>query len=298
MNDFLELVVSATASGCIYALIALAYLIILRPTSLINFAVGEWAAVGAFVGVAVLTPLIWPRLEGPYWLAIVAVLIVLGVLGWLVELLTVRPLVRKGASITSPILALLGVLVVFRETMTILFGADPLPSPPPFGFARVAIGPFAGASQQFLIIGVTLALFAGVWLFFERTVWGRAFEAVALNRRAAALMGINLRRVTAMAFAAGAMVAGLSGLLMSPLTSAHYMMGLPLAIQGFTALVIGGVGRVEGALLGGLVLAFVEQLGARYLPIPSGLTLAFPFVLLIVFLFLRPSGLIAPREAR
>jgi branched-chain amino acid transport system permease protein len=298
MNDFLELVVSATASGCIYALIALAYLIILRPTSLINFAVGEWAAVGAFVGVAVLTPLLWPRLEGPYWLAIVAVLVVLGVLGWLVELLTVRPLVRKGANITSPILALLGVLVVFRETMTILFGADPLPSPPPFGFSRVAIGPFAGASQQFLIIGFTFALFAGVWLFFERTVWGRAFEAVALNRRAAALMGINLRRVTAMAFAAGAMVAGLSGLLMSPLTSAHYMMGLPLAIQGFTALVIGGVGRVEGALLGGLVLAFVEQLGARYLPIPSGLTLAFPFVLLIVFLFLRPSGLIAPREAR
>jgi branched-chain amino acid transport system permease protein len=298
MNDLLELTVSATASGCIYALIALAYLIILRPTSLINFAVGEWAAVGAFIGVAVLTPLIWPRLEGPYWLAVVAVLIILGVLGWLVELLTVRPLVAKGASITSPILALLGVLVVFRETMTIMFGADPLPSPPPFGFGRAAIGPLAGASQQFLIIGGTLALFAAVWLFFERTVWGRAFEAVALNRRAAALMGINLRRVTAFAFAAGAMVAGLAGLLMSPLTSAHYMMGLPLAIQGFTALVIGGVGRVEGALLGGLVLAFVEQLGARYLPIPSGLTLAFPFVLLIAFLFLRPSGLIAPREAR
>jgi branched-chain amino acid transport system permease protein len=298
MNDLLELTVSATASGCIYALIALAYLIILRPTSLINFAVGEWAAVGAFIGVAVLTPLIWPRLEGPYWLAVIVVLVILGVLGWLVELLTVRPLVTKGAGITSPILALLGVLVVFRETMTILFGADPLPSPPPFGFARAAIGPFAGASQQFLIIGATLALFAAVWLFFERTVWGRAFEAVALNRRAAALMGINLRRVTAFAFAAGAMIAGFAGLLMSPLTSAHYMMGLPLAIQGFTALVIGGVGRVEGALLGGLVLAFVEQLGARYLPIPSGLTLAFPFVLLIAFLFLRPSGLIAPREAR
>ena len=128
-----------------------------------------------------------------------------------------------------------------------------------------------------------------VWLFFERTVWGRAFEAVALNRRAAALMGINLRRVTAFAFAGGAMVAGLAGLLMSPFTSAHYMMGLPLAIQGFTALVIGGVGRVEGALLGGLVLAFVEQFGARYLPIPSGLTLGFPFVLLIIFLFLRPK---------
>jgi branched-chain amino acid transport system permease protein len=297
MNDVFELTVSATASGCIYALIALAYLIILRPTSIINFAIGEWAAVGAFISVAVLTPLIWPRLEGSYWLAMLAVLVILGVLGLLVETLAVEPLVRRGAQITSPILALLGVLVIFRETMTILFGADPLPSPPPFGYGRVAVGPFAGASQQFLIVGVTLVLFLAVWLFFERTVWGRAFEAVALNRKAAALMGINLRRVTALAFAAGAMVAGLAGLLMSPLTSAHYMMGLPLAIQGFTALVIGGVGRVEGALLGGLVLAFVEQLGARYLPIPSGLTLAFPFVLLITFLFLRPSGLITPRQA-
>src|SRR5262245_42631679 len=298
MEDLLELIVSATASGCIYALIALAYLLILRPTAIINFAVGEWAATGAFVGVAVLTPLAWPRFEWPYVLALLAVLVVLGVLGWAIEVLTVRPLLRARAAIISPILALLGVLVILRESLTLLFGADPLPSPPPFGFGRVEIGPFAGASQQFLIIAVTFALFLAAWLFFERTVWGRAFEAVALNRRAAALMGINLGRVTAGAFAAGAMVGGLAGLLMSPLTSAHYTMGLPLAIQGFTALVIGGVGRVEGALLGGLVLAFVEQLGARYLPIPSGLTLGFPFVLLILFLFLRPIGLIPPREAR
>jgi branched-chain amino acid transport system permease protein len=298
MDDFLELTVSAMASGCIYGLMALAYLIVLRPTSIINFAIGEWAATGAFVGVGMLSTLAWPHLEGPYILAVVAVVVVLGLLGWAVERLTVRPLVRRGAAVTSPILALLGVLVIFRESLTLIYGADPLPSPPPFGFQRIEIGPFAGASQQFFIIGATLSLFALVWLFFERTVWGRAFEAVALNRRAAALMGINLGRVTALAFAAGAAVAGLAGLLMSPLTSAHYMMGLPLAIQGFTALVIGGVGRVEGALLGGLILAFVEQLGARYLPIPSGLTLAFPFALLILFLLLRPTGLIAPREAR
>jgi len=298
MADLLELVVSATASGCIYALVALAYLLILRPTSVINFAVGEWAATGAFIGVAVQTPLAWPGLDGPYWLALLAVPAILGVLGWLVDVLTVRPLIRRGASVTSPILALLGVLVIFREGLTIVFGADPLPSPPPFGFKRIAFGPFAGVSQQFLIVAATFVLFAATWLFFERTVWGRALEAVALNRRAAALMGINLRRVTTFAFVSGAAVAGLAGLLMSPLTSAHYLMGLPLAIQGFTALVIGGVGRIEGALLGGLVLAFVEQFGARYLPIPSGLTLGFPFVLLMVFLFLRPSGLIAPREAR
>jgi branched-chain amino acid transport system permease protein len=151
---------------------------------------------------------------------------------------------------------------------------------------------FGGAPQEFLIIGATLALFLAVWLFFERSLWGRAFEAVALNRRAAALVGINIGRVTALAFVASAVVAGLAGLLISPLTSAYYLMGLPLAIQGFTALVIGGVGRVDGALLGGLVLAATEQLCARYLPIPSGLTLGVPFILLIGFLLLRPRGLL------
>src|SRR5262245_65573260 len=105
-----------------------------------------------------------------------------------------------------------------------------------------------------MILG-KLAAFAAVWWLFEQATAGKAFEAVSLNREAAALVGINLPRVTALSFAGGAGVAGLAGLLVAPNTSAHYLMGVPLAIQGFTALVIGGVGRVEGALLGGLLVA-------------------------------------------
>jgi branched-chain amino acid transport system permease protein len=108
-------------------------------------------------------------------------------------------------------------------------------------------------------------------------------------------MGINLSRVTAFSFAAGAGVAGLAGLLVSPNISAHYLMGVPLAIQGFTALVIGGVGRVEGALLGGLVLAFAEQLTARYAPIPSGFAQGVPLLFLMIFLLVRPTGLLRAR---
>ncbi len=172
MEDFLELTVSATASGCIYALMALSYLIVLRPTSIINFAIGEWAVTGAFVGVGVLTTLLWPRLDAPYPVAVAIVLVVLGLLGWAVERLTVRPLVKRGAAVTSPILALLGVLVIFRETLTLLFGADPFPRR-----HRSVIGAWrsvrlAGAPQQFFIIAVTLTIFAGVWYFSERTVWG------------------------------------------------------------------------------------------------------------------------------
>ena len=293
MTDFLELVVSASASGCVYALVALSYLLITRPTGIINFAVGEWAMLAAFGGFLALS-----RYEVPYPVGMALVLVSMFGVGWLTERLSIRPLVERGAPPLAPILALLGMLVVLREIVSLGIGPDPQPVPPVFGFGRLELGPVAGSYQSFFIISVTLCVFAACWYFFERTLAGKSFEAVAIDRRAAALMGINLRRVTAMAFAASATVAGLAGLLVAPNVSAHYMMGLPLAIQGFTALVIGGVGRVEGALLGGLILAFAEQFTVRYAPVPPGLAMGVPLVLLIVFLLLRPTGLLRAREAR
>jgi branched-chain amino acid transport system permease protein len=293
MRDFLELTISALASGCIYGLLALAYLLMTRPTGIINFAVGEWGMVGAFGGFVLLS-----ALEVPYALGLPVVVLVMAAVGWSTERLTVRPLVERGAPVLAPILALLGMLVVFREIVSVGFGPDPRPVPGAFGFGRLELGLIAGSYQSFFIIGSTALVFIGIWWFFERTLTGRSFEAVAIDRRAAAMMGINLARVTAMAFAAGAMVAGFAGVLVAANVSAHFMMGLPLAIQGFTALVIGGVGRVEGALLGGLILAFTEQFIVRYAPIPAGLAMGVPLVLLILFLLLRPTGLLKAREAR
>ena len=280
MQDFLELAVSATASGCIYGLIALAYLLMIRPTGIINFAVGEWAMVAAFGGYVLLT-----KYELPYPLGMGIVLAFMLLVGWITERIAVRPLVEKGSSLLAPILALLGVLVITREIISVSFPPDPLPVPFPFELQH----------QKYFIIAVTLAVFVAAWLFFEKTLWGRSFEAVALNRRAAALMGINLSRVTAFSFAGGAAVAGLGGLLVSPNVSAHYLMGVPLAIQGFTALVIGGVGRVEGALLGGLLLAFAEQFTVRYAPIPGGFAQGVPLLFLMIFLVVRPTGLLRAR---
>ena len=293
MQDFLELAVSAAASGCIYGLVALAYLLMIRPTGIINFAVGEWAMVGAFAAFLLLS-----RFEWPYPLGIAAVIAFMLLLGSATERVAVRPLLEAGAPLLAPILALLGMLVVFRETISVAFGPDPFPVPYPLGFGRLELGPLAGSYQSFFILAVTLAVFAGAWLFFERTVAGKCFEAVAINRRAAALMGINLSRVTTLSFAGGAGVAGLAGLLVSPNISAHFLMGVPLAIQGFTALVIGGVGRVEGALLGGLLVAFAEQLTVRYAPIPPGFAQGVPLLLLMIFLLARPTGLLRAKEAR
>ena len=293
MSDFLELVVGATASGCIYALVALSYLLITRPTGVINFAVGEWSMVAAFGAFVLLS-----RLELPYPIGMALVVLAMLAVGWATERIAVRPLVERGAPALAPILALLGMLVVFRELVSVGFGPDPQPVPPSFGFGRLELGPVAGSYQSFFIIAVASAVFLAAWYFFERTLAGKSFEAVAIDRRAAALMGINLRRVTSLAFAVSAAVAALAGILVAPNVSAHYLMGLPLAIQGFTALVIGGVGRVEGALLGGLILAFAEQFTVRYAPVPPGLAMGVPLVLLIVFLLVRPTGLLLPREAR
>jgi branched-chain amino acid transport system permease protein len=290
LQDLLELAVGATASGCIYGLIALAYLLMIRPTGIINFAVGEWAMVAAFGGYVFLT-----KYEFPYPLGMGIVLAFMLVVGWATERIAVRPLVEKGAPLLAPILALLGVLVVTREIISVSFPPDPLPVPFPFGIGRLDLFGIGGSYQNVFIVVVTAAVFIGAWLFFEKTLWGKSFEAVALNRRAAALMGINLSRVTALSFAGGAAVAGMGGLLVSPNISAHYLMGVPLAIQGFTALVIGGVGRVEGALLGGLLLAFTEQLTARYAPIPSGYTQGVPLLFLMIFLLVRPTGLLKAR---
>ena len=280
MQDLLELAVSATASGCVYGLIALAYLLMIRPTGIINFAVGEWAMVGAFGGFIFLT-----RYEFPYLPGMLVVVAFMLLVGWATERIAVRPLVEKGAPLLAPILALLGMLVVTREVISVSFPPDPHPVPYALGIRN----------QKLFIIAVTAGVFVAAWLFFEKTLWGKSFEAVALNRRAAALMGINLQRVTAVSFAAGAGVAGIGGLLVSPNVSAHYLMGVPLAVQGFTALVIGGVGRVEGALLGGLLLAFAEQFTARYAPIPSGYTQGVPLLLLMLFLLVRPTGLLRAR---
>ena len=160
---------------------------------------------------------------------------------------------------------------------------------------RLEFGLLAGSFQNFFIIGVTVLVFAAAWWFFERTLSGKCFEAVALDRRAAALMGINLARVGSLSFAAGAATAGLAGVISAPNSSAHFLMGIPLAIQGFTALVVGGVGKVHGALLGGLLIAFAEQLTIRYAPIPAGYAQGVPLLLLMIFLLVKPEGLLGAK---
>src|ERR1700752_4548910 len=155
----------------------------IRPTGIINFAVGEWAMVASFGGYLLLSKYQWNYAAG-----MAAILAFMVLVGWATERLALRPLVEKGAPILAPILALLGMLVVFRESISVSFPPDPMPVPFPFGIGRLEIAGVGGSYQSFFIIVGRLLGFVGAWLFFERTVAGKAFEAVALHRRAAALM--------------------------------------------------------------------------------------------------------------
>jgi branched-chain amino acid transport system permease protein len=167
LQDFLELAVSATASGCVYGLIALSYLLMIRPTGIINFAVGEWAMVAAFGGHLLLSRYEWPYLPG-----MAAILAFMLLVGWVTERIAVRPLVQKGATVLAPILALLGVLVITREAISVSFPPDPLPVPFPFGIGRLELFGIGGSYQSVFINIFTLAVFTGDWVFVEKTLWG------------------------------------------------------------------------------------------------------------------------------
>ena len=292
MADAFELLLSIGEAASIYALVALSYMLVLRPTGIINFAVGEWALLGAFLSVSIVV-----TLKLPYPLAVLLVLAGVGAIAWLTERLTIRPMVERAAPLMTLILLMLAIDIVYREAAVWGYGTANQFAPMPFGSGRVEFGPFGGSTQSLLVIAATVLVFAATWYFFERTVQGKAFEAVAIDRTVASLMGINLARVTALSFFAAGAVAGLAGMLQAPLTTASYLMGLPLTIKGFSAMVIGGAGRVEGAVLGGLVLAASERIVLRYAPVPSAFAIAIPLLLLIIFLLVRPTGILKAKGA-
>jgi branched-chain amino acid transport system permease protein len=271
--------------------VGLSFTLVLKPTGIANFSTGEWAMLGTMLSVSFITDLALP-----FPLAVVAIIAFCGLVAFVAERVVIRPLIERNAPHWSPVLALLGLLIVCREAAGWYYGKDTFFVPSPFGFGRLAVGPVDVAAHSIFVVVVTAAVFAGCLIFFERTLWGKAFQAVAIDRFAAGLMGINLNRVTSLSFVMGGAVAGIAGLLEAPITSANYLLGLPLAIKGFSALVIGGVGRIEGALYGGLLLAFAEQATQRYAPLPSGIALGVPLLLTILFLFVRPNGLAAKRR--
>lgn len=302
MDILLQQLLNGLILGSLYAMVALGYTMVYGILELINFAHGEIVMLGAMVSVSLLNLLLAAGVPVPLalLLALAAALAVCVLTAVLMERVAYRPL--RSAPRLAPLITAIGVSIILQNLAMIIWGRQYLSFPP---VLDVQIYEVAGATitnLQLLIIAVAAVTMGSLLLLVNRTRLGRAMRATAQNRDVAGLMGVDVNRVIAVTFAVGSALAAIAGLLIAAYYGiAHYNMGFILGLKAFSAAVLGGIGNIPGALLGGLLLGVIESLGAGYIGDLTGGFLGshyqdiFAFFVLILVLVFRPSGLLGER---
>jgi branched-chain amino acid transport system permease protein len=301
----LQQILNGLVLGSVYALIALGYTMVYGILQLINFAHGEVLMVGAMVGMTMVTQVLadtgWPG-----WVKLVVALAVAipvcAALSMLIERLAYRPL--RNAPRLSPLITAIGVSIVLQTLGMIIWSPNPQVFPDLLPTEPIHIGGAILAPKQLLILGVSATMMAGLMLLVNRTRLGRAMRATAENPRIAGLMGVNANFVIAATFAIGAALAAVAGILVAMnYNIVHFSMGFVPGLKAFTAAVLGGIGNIAGAMVGGILLGVIESLGAGYIGQLTGGFFGshyqdiFAFAVLIIVLLFRPSGIMGERIA-
>lgn len=286
MAEFLQFAFSGLTVGAIYALVALGFTLIYNASDVANFAQGEFVMLGGmvtFFGLAAGLPMIAAAL-----VAIVATAIV----GLLLHRLAIEP--ARSASPVTLIIITIGASIFIRGMTSIIFDKDFHSFPPFFGNDPISIGGATLLPQSLTILfGAAIVLIA-LWLFMSKTLRGKALLATAANRTAAQLTGINTSSVIGMAFVISAIIGAIGGILATPITLTYYDGGTMLALKGFAAAVLGGMGNPVGAVVGGIVLGLLEQFSAGY--ISSQYKDAVAFIVILLVLFTMPQGLFGAKR--
>ncbi|MBH3422716.1 MULTISPECIES: branched-chain amino acid ABC transporter permease [Pseudomonas] len=312
MDAFIQQLLNGLLSGSLYALVALGYTMVYGILRIINFAHGDVLMIGALVGLSVIRVLqaAWPDMP-PVLLLLVAAMIAMAfcaVLAVVIERIAYRRL--RNAPRLAPLISGIGVSLLLQTVAMLVWTRNPqmfpqlLPLEPIEVLAGDATHAAVTNATALTTIGVALSLMVGLLLLVERTRFGRAMRAVAENPQVASLMGINPNRIIVLTFAIGGALAALAGIMMaSNYGSAHFYMGFLPGIKAFTAAVLGGIGNLKGAMLGGLLLGLIEALGTGYLGAAtngvfgSNYQDVFAFIVLIAVLVFRPQGLLGERLA-
>jgi branched-chain amino acid transport system permease protein len=306
MDTFIQQLINGLVLGAIYALVALGYTMVYGILGLINFAHGEVVMIGAMVALTVIQLLVTNgvALPGPAIAAaglLVAIVVCMS-LGYAVERIAYRPL--RGSPRLTPLITAIGVSIVLQNVAMIIWGRQYHSFP-----ALLPATPhhFAGATindLQIFIVLLSGAIMAALLYLVHRTRLGRAMRATAQNPEVAGLMGVNINTVISTTFVIGSALAAVAGLMISAYYGiAHYFMGFMLGLKAFTAAVLGGIGNLAGAMMGGVLLGVIESLGAGYIGDLTGGFLGshyqdvFAFLVLVLVLTLRPSGLLGERVA-
>ena len=306
MDIFLQQILNGLVLGSIYALIALGYTMVYGVLGIINFAHGEVLMFGALIALVVIKNLVafFPTL--PLWLVLVAALLVAmsgcAVLSFYIEKIAYRPL--RNAPRLVPLISAIGMSILLQTIAMIIWGRTPLNFPqllPEQSLAVFGTGALVTVKELMIMLTALIVMVALLFLV-KKTRFGRAIRATAENPQVAGLMGVNTTRVISYTFILGGTLAALAGVMIaSNYGSAHFYMGFMPGLKAFTAAVLGGIGNIPGAMLGGLLLGLIEALGAGYIGTLSGGIFGsnyqdiFAFLVLILVLVFRPSGILGEK---
>ncbi len=286
-GELAQFLLSGLTVGSIYALVALGFAIIYNASHVINFAQGEFVMIG---GMATVSLLVAGLPLAPAALAAVALAALIGLA---LARFAVQP--ARGASVVTLIIITIGAAILLRGLASIVWDKRIHALPAFSGDAPIALAGATLAPQSLWVIGVTALIVCALWVFFNRTLTGKAMLAVSHNRLAAQLMGISVRRVLLVSFALSAALGALAGILIAPITFTSWDVGVMLGLKGFAAAILGGMGSGPGAVVGGLVLGLLESLGAGY--VSSAYKDAIAFIVMLAVLMLMPGGLLGGRAA-
>jgi len=281
MPELMQFLMSGVTVGAVYALVALGFTIIYNASDVVNFAQGEFVMLGGMLtvfGVGAGLPL-------P--LAALAAVVATSAIGVALNELAIEP--ARGAPVVSLIIITIGASIFIRGVTQLALGKQLHRFPAFSGDDPVHVFGATILPQSLWVIAGAVVVFIGLWLFFTRTLTGRAVLATSNNRFAAQLVGINTKYIMTLAFAVSAGIGAFAGVLITPITPTSFEVGIALALKGFAAAMLGGMGNPRGALVGGLLLGLLEALTAGYLS--SQYKDAVAFIVILAVLFAMPQGL-------
>jgi branched-chain amino acid transport system permease protein len=282
MADFLQFFFSGLTVGAIYALVALGFTLIYNASDVINFAQGEFVMLGGMTTVFL-------SLAGiPLPLAALVAVVATVAIGLALHRFAIEP--ARGASAVTLIMITIGASIFLRGIAQVVFDKRFHSLPALFGNDPIRLGGAAILPQSLIVLGGAAVIVVLLWAFIDRTLLGKAVIATAANRLAARLVGIDTRRIVGLSFAISAAIGAVAGVLITPITLTSYDVGTLLALKGFAAAMLGGIGSALGAVVGGLLLGMLEAFSSGY--ISSSYKDAVAFVVILAVLFVMPQGLL------
>ncbi|AVT78090.1 ABC transporter permease [Rhodopseudomonas palustris] len=285
MSELLQFLISGLTVGAVYALVALGFTLVYHASDVVNFAQGEFVMLGGMVTVFAYAAGV------PLPLAALLAVIVAVVVGLLLYWLAIAP--ARGASAVSLIIITIGASILLRGAAQIVFDKQFHKLPAFSGDTPIHLFGAVIQPQSLWVLGGAALVVLTLYYVMERTLIGKAVVATAANRLAARLVGVNVATVMALAFGGSAAIGAIAGILITPITLTSYDVGTLLALKGFAAAMLGGMGNPLGAVIGGLLLGLLESFGAGY--VSSTYKDAIAFIVILAVLFVAPQGLVGRR---